>query len=179
MNAKRTDVAIVGRAFLGLAHAYLASTRSGPKVAVFDGDRAAIGASVHNFGMIGPIGLPAGQLHEMALRRREMWIEVLQRAELSFSLTGSLDVAYRDDEAAVSRMDGHIGALLLPAAAESAVKLHETLILVASGLRQGEFRRKERPLPVQDFEISRCTACVTHVGQADGLLQVCDRNILT
>lgn len=92
--------------------------------------------------MIGPIGLPAGQLREMALRSREMWIEVLQRAELSFSLTGSLDVAYQDDEAAVSRMDGHIGALLLPAAAESAVKLHETLILIAHGLSEGQLGGK-------------------------------------
>jgi D-hydroxyproline dehydrogenase subunit beta len=102
MNAKRVDVAIVGAGIVGLAHAYLAA-KSGRKVAVFERNPAAVGASVRNFGMIWPIGQPAGPLHEMALRSREIWLEVLEQAQLPFSPTGSLHVAYREDEAALGR----------------------------------------------------------------------------
>ena len=62
--------------------------------------------------------------------------------------------------------------LLLPAAAKCAVKLHETLILCAAGLREHEFRGKERPLPIQDFEIRSGTSSVAHDRQTHGLLQV-------
>jgi D-hydroxyproline dehydrogenase subunit beta len=102
MNAKEAEVAIVGAGIVGLAHAYLAA-RSGRRAVVFERSPAAIGAAVRNFGMIWPIGQPAGPLHEMALRSREIWLELLQQAELPFSPTGSLHVAYREDEAAVGQ----------------------------------------------------------------------------
>jgi D-hydroxyproline dehydrogenase subunit beta len=100
MKADKADIAIVGAGIVGLAHAYLAA-RSGRRVMVFERNPAAIGASIRNFGMIWPIGQPAGALHEMALRSRELWLEVLQQAKLPYSPTGSLHVAYREDEAAV------------------------------------------------------------------------------
>jgi FAD dependent oxidoreductase TIGR03364 len=99
-QANHVDVAIVGAGIVGLAHAYLAA-RSGRSVAVFERNPAALGASIRNFGMIWPIGQPAGRLHEMALRSRELWLEVLQQASLPHFATGSLHVAYREDEAAV------------------------------------------------------------------------------
>lgn len=102
MNAKKVDVAIVGAGIVGLAHAYIAA-RSGRRVAVFERNPAANGASIRNFGMIWPIGQPAGPLHEMALRSRALWVEVLQQARLPFFATGSLHVAYREDEAAVGK----------------------------------------------------------------------------
>src|SRR4029077_13528140 len=68
--------------------------------------------------------------------------------------------------------------LLLPTSAQSPVKLHETLILSAARLRECKFSGKKRPLPVQDFEISRGASPVTQVGKADGLLQVCDGILL-
>lgn len=102
MSAQKVDVAIVGAGIVGLAHAYIAA-RSGRRVAVFERNPAANGASIRNFGMIWPIGQPAGPLHEMALRSRVLWLEVLQQAKLSFFDTGSLHVAYRDDEAAVGK----------------------------------------------------------------------------
>lgn len=101
-NCGEVDVAIVGAGIVGLAHAYIAA-RSGRSVAVFERNPAANGASVRNFGMIWPIGQPAGPLHEMALRSRALWLEVLQQARLPFFGSGSLHVAYRDDEAAVGR----------------------------------------------------------------------------
>jgi D-hydroxyproline dehydrogenase subunit beta len=102
LGVKKTDVAIVGAGIIGLAHAYLAS-KSGLRVAVFERNPVAIGASIRNFGMIWPIGQPPAALHDMALRSREIWVELLQQARLPFSPTGSLHVAYREDEAAVGR----------------------------------------------------------------------------
>ena len=102
MNGRKVDVAIVGAGIIGLAHAYIAA-RSGRRVAVFERNPAANGASIRNFGMIWPIGQPAGPLHEIALRSRRIWLEVLQQAALPFFATGSLHVAYRDDEAAVGQ----------------------------------------------------------------------------
>jgi D-hydroxyproline dehydrogenase subunit beta len=105
-SAKNADVAIVGAGIIGLAHAYVAA-ESGLRVVVFERNPAAVGASVRNFGMIWPIGQPAGTLHEMALRSREIWLRVLREAKLPFLPTGSLHVAYRDDEAEVGREFSH------------------------------------------------------------------------
>lgn len=102
MNTKKVDVAIVGAGIVGLAHAYIAA-RSGRRVAVLERNPTANGASVRNFGMIWPIGQPAGTLHQMALRSRAIWVEALEQAQLPFFATGSLHVAYRDDEAAVGQ----------------------------------------------------------------------------
>jgi len=98
----KVDVAIVGTGVVGLAHAYLAA-RAGRSVAVFERNPAAQGASIRNFGMIWPIGQPAGRLHQMALRSREIWLEILEAAKIPHFRTGSLHVAYREDEATVAR----------------------------------------------------------------------------
>jgi FAD dependent oxidoreductase TIGR03364 len=96
------DVAIVGAGIVGLAHACLAS-QAGRKVAIFERNPSASGASVRNFGMLWPIGQPPGPLREMALRSRELWLEFLSRAGLPYHATGSLHAVYRADEAEVGR----------------------------------------------------------------------------
>jgi FAD dependent oxidoreductase TIGR03364 len=95
-------VAIVGGGIVGLAHAFVAARR-GHAVSLFERGPAATGASIRNFGMLWPIGQPAGEMHQMALRSREIWLEVLQAAGLPYRATGSLHVAYQDDEADVLR----------------------------------------------------------------------------
>ena len=102
MQPKKVDVAVVGAGIVGLAHAYLAARR-GQKVAVFERNPAALGASIRNFGMIWPIGQPSGALHAMALKSRETWLELLREAGWPFLATGSLHLAYREDEAEVAR----------------------------------------------------------------------------
>ena len=102
MATHTADVAIVGAGILGVAHAY-ALARRGRSVVVFERSPQAAGASVRNFGMIWPIGQPAGRMHEMALRSRDRWAEVLTAARLPYFPTGSLHVVYRADEAAVAR----------------------------------------------------------------------------
>jgi FAD dependent oxidoreductase TIGR03364 len=96
------DVAIVGAGIMGLAHAYAAASR-GLKVVVFERGSRASGASVRNFGMVWPIGQPHGRMHQLALRSRARWVEVLDQANLPYWPEGSLHVVYREDEAAVAR----------------------------------------------------------------------------
>jgi FAD dependent oxidoreductase TIGR03364 len=94
------DDAVVGAGILGLAHAFHLARR-GRRVVVFERNPRAAGASVRNFGMIWPVGQPAGPLHEMALASRAFWLEMLAAAGLWHDPVGSLHLAYRDDEAAV------------------------------------------------------------------------------
>ena len=98
----RADIAIVGAGIVGLAHAYLAA-RAGLRVVVFERNEQARGASIRNFGMIWPVGQPAGAMHQMALRSRDIWLDLLHTAGLPYRPTGSLHVAYREDEASVAR----------------------------------------------------------------------------
>jgi len=102
MAKHSADAAVVGAGILGLAHAY-ALARCGHSVTVHERNPRAAGASVRNFGMIWPIGQPAGRMHEMALRSRELWAEVLDAARITYFPTGSLHAVYRKDEADVAR----------------------------------------------------------------------------
>ena len=108
------DVAVVGAGILGLAHAYHLARR-GLKVVVFERHPRAQGASVRNFGMIWPIGQPSGPMYQLARRSRDIWAEVLTASGLWHAKSGSLHLAYHDDEAQVLRefvsqqnpFDGH------------------------------------------------------------------------
>lgn len=91
------DAAVVGAGIVGLAHAYQLAKR-GLKVVVLERGERAAGASVRNFGMIWPVGQPFGLMREMALRSREIWLELLREAGLWHEPTGSLHLAYREDE---------------------------------------------------------------------------------
>src|ERR1017187_7687772 len=96
------DDAIIGAGILGLAHAYQLARR-GRRVIIFERNRRATGASVRNFGMLWPIGQPFGPRRTLAVRSLEIWLEVLAASGLWHERTGSLHLAYRDDEAQVIR----------------------------------------------------------------------------
>jgi len=106
--SRRADIAVVGGGILGLAHAYVLARKS-KSVVLFEKGLSASGASVRNFGMVWPIGQPAGEMHGMALRSREIWLEALKTAGLSYRPTGSLHVAHHRDEADVLREFAEIG----------------------------------------------------------------------
>lgn len=101
----RFDDAVVGAGILGLAHAYHLARR-GRRVIVFERTPRAMGASVRNFGMLWPIGQPPGPLRQMAMRSLQHWLQVLASSSLWHEQTGSLHLAYRDDEAQVLREFG-------------------------------------------------------------------------
>lgn len=94
------DVAVVGAGITGLAHAWSASKR-GLSVALFDRHPQAQGASVRNFGIVLPIGQPAGVRRELAIQGRRHWKQLADSAGVWTNECGSLHLAYRDDELAV------------------------------------------------------------------------------
>lgn len=96
------SVSIVGAGIAGLAHAY-AFARRGWRVRVFERSPRACGASIRNFGMVWPIGQPAGEMEALATESRAIWLEVLTAAKLPYWPLGSLHVAHREDEALVAR----------------------------------------------------------------------------
>jgi FAD dependent oxidoreductase TIGR03364 len=98
----QADLAVVGGGIVGLAHAYLAA-KARQRVVVFERNPAASGASIRNFGMIWPIGQPAGTMYRLALRSRQIWLELLKEAKIPYNPTGSLHAAYQEDEAAVGK----------------------------------------------------------------------------
>jgi FAD dependent oxidoreductase TIGR03364 len=96
------DDAVVGAGILGLAHTYHLA-RAGRRVLVLERSPRAAGASVRNFGMLWPIGQPAGARHRLALRSLAIWRDVLRDAALWHDPVGSLHLAYHEDEAQVLR----------------------------------------------------------------------------
>ena len=94
------DVAVIGAGIVGLAHAW-AAVRSGLNVVLFDRSGRAQGATVRNFGMIWPIGQPAGQMYEAAMRSRELWLELTEQDVVRTDSCGSVHLAHHDDEMAV------------------------------------------------------------------------------
>ncbi len=96
----RFDDAVVGAGILGLAHAYHLA-RLGRRVVVFERHERAAGASVRNFGMLWPIGQPAGPPRDLAMRSLAIWLDVLREAGFWHGRVGSLHLAYHEDEARV------------------------------------------------------------------------------
>ncbi len=100
MNGDRYDASIVGSGILGLAHAYHLA-RAGMRVAVFERHGRPVGASIRNFGMIWPVGQPAGEIRQAALESRGHWLDVLRSAGIWHRECGSLHLAYAGDELSV------------------------------------------------------------------------------
>jgi FAD dependent oxidoreductase TIGR03364 len=95
MNNHRAIV--IGAGIVGLATARVLALR-GFTVDVFERSMAPSGASIRNFGMVWPVGQPAGELYERAIRSRNVWKELAPEAGIWIDPVGSLHTAYADDE---------------------------------------------------------------------------------
>ena len=100
MPDNKADIAIIGAGILGLAHALTAAKR-GHQVVVFERNPQAQGASIRNFGMIWPIGQAPGTIHQCALKSRQTWLDLAHKTDFWLAATGSLHLAYADDEFAI------------------------------------------------------------------------------
>jgi FAD dependent oxidoreductase TIGR03364 len=88
---------VIGAGIVGLATAR-ALAEKGFAVKVFERNPKAAGASVRNFGMVWPIGQPAGALYNRAMRSREIWKTVAKNSGIWYEETGSLHLAYNAEE---------------------------------------------------------------------------------
>jgi len=88
---------VVGAGIAGLAIARALSLK-GYQVDVFERSERAVGASIRNFGMIWPIGQAAGVQYELAMRSKGIWQEIAKKVGFGYNQTGSLHVAYNNEE---------------------------------------------------------------------------------
>lgn len=88
---------VVGAGIVGLATAR-ALAQKGFLVTVIERSQFSLGASVRNFGMIWPVGQPDGKLYDRAKRTKEIWLDYLDNAKISYNSCGSLHLAYSNEE---------------------------------------------------------------------------------
>ncbi len=81
------DVAIVGGGIVGLAHAWTA-VQAGLKVALFERHARATGASIRNFGFITVTGQQRGDFHRLAMRTRNVWLDVAEQTGIAIEQRG-------------------------------------------------------------------------------------------
>ncbi len=88
---------VVGAGIVGLATARALAIK-GYSVNVYERSLLVSGASVRNFGMVWPIGQPAGKLYNRAIASRNCWHEIGKTSDIWFDPTGSLHLAYNNEE---------------------------------------------------------------------------------
>jgi FAD dependent oxidoreductase TIGR03364 len=96
------DVAIVGGGIVGLAHAWTA-VKSGLKVALFERNARATGASIRNFGFITVTGQQRGDFHALAMRTRNLWLDAALDAGIAIEQRGLYVSARYAESVAVLR----------------------------------------------------------------------------
>lgn len=100
MNAKKSDVVVVGSGIIGLASAWAAHSK-GHQVLVIDKEHHSIGASIRNFGFVTVTGQGQGETWSRAKRTREIWQEIAESAGINILQKGLLVCAQRPEAVSV------------------------------------------------------------------------------
>jgi glycine/D-amino acid oxidase-like deaminating enzyme len=100
LRVDKFDMAIVGAGIVGLAHAFHAA-KAGLRVAVFDRNSDAQGASVRNFGMLALSAQATGDYLSSARRSLTYWQEIAPQAGFGLHQVGCMFVAREPEEMAV------------------------------------------------------------------------------
>ncbi|MDF2157254.1 TIGR03364 family FAD-dependent oxidoreductase [Algoriphagus sp. CAU 1675] len=107
MNTSQKAI-VIGAGIVGLALTRALQAK-GWQVTVIERHPQAQGASVRNFGMVWPIGQAQGPTFMRAMRSREIWLELSQKAGFFAEQTGSLHLVYSDLERQVAKE--YVGAM--------------------------------------------------------------------
>ncbi|MFC3153338.1 TIGR03364 family FAD-dependent oxidoreductase [Litoribrevibacter euphylliae] len=91
------DLIVVGAGIAGLAFA-LTAIEQGQSVLVIEKNKAALGASIRNFGMVLPLGMPTGNALNRAIKSREKWLDYSKKANFWANPCGMMMAAHHDDE---------------------------------------------------------------------------------
>ena len=134
---------VIGAGIVGLSTARALAIR-GYKVSVFERSSRPVGASIRNFGMIWPIGQPLGIMYERAMLSRSIWKSITESAKIWHEESGSLHLAYYEDEFGVLKefvaANEHLRDCKMLSSGEI-LKLSPTVN--AKGLLGGLFSREE------------------------------------
>ncbi|GAA3917439.1 TIGR03364 family FAD-dependent oxidoreductase [Litoribacillus peritrichatus] len=93
------DLIIVGGGIAGLAFA-LKGCEAGKKVLIIEKNEGPNEASIRNFGMVLPLGMPKGSALNRAMKSKEVWKHYAKKAKFWANECGMLMVAHHDDEMA-------------------------------------------------------------------------------
>jgi len=121
MHDPRPNAVVVGAGIVGLAMARALAIR-GHLVKLVDRTVTQVGASVRNFGMDWLIGQPMGPIYERAVRGQSVWKEICEATGTWYDPVGSLQLAYKKEEADVlaefHEQEKHLRPLMLLSPAE-------------------------------------------------------------
>jgi len=93
----RKQAIVIGSGIAGVATTY-ALINKGYRVRVLEKNTRPKGASIRNFGMIWPTGQPEGEYYELAMKSRQIWLDLSEKANFQLDQNGSLHLAYQNDE---------------------------------------------------------------------------------
>jgi FAD dependent oxidoreductase TIGR03364 len=94
--AKQSAI-VIGAGIVGLATAK-ALAGKGFSVKIFERTQKAVGASIRNFGMVLPVGQPAGKMYQLAVHSKNIWKKISDESNIWSDPVGSMWLAYHEDE---------------------------------------------------------------------------------
>lgn len=155
VNTKKYDVIIIGASTAGLAHAYQAA-QLGLHVLVIEKRQETDITTFLSQGILRPFGEMPGRDYHLALRSREIWIDLFEKLKLPYHTNGSYIIAHSKEEFDVMeefhdkiKKTAYKASLLLPYQI-----IEKTKVVVSAGLWGGLYSPTEI-----SFDVNNLFAC--------------------